>query len=146
MFFGLISFAIYVVSAFAFYKLAKIRGIQYPWMAFIPFFSLYITGYIADTLKYNNRYLNQYLANIPLAYALPLISLVSSFSWSIPLLGGLLQQILALLLYAGQILTYYLVFDHYTAPDQKVLFTILSIIPVVGPLLILYSLRDYDNY
>ena len=85
---NMISLAIYIVSAFAFYKLAKLRCLNNAWLAFIPFFSLYIIGYIGDTLKYNTA-----------------------------------------------------PFNH--APQNKFLFTILSLIPVVGPLLILYATRGY---
>lgn len=142
----LVSIAVYVVSSFAFYKLAKIRCIPYPWMAFIPFFSLYIIGYIGDTLKYNTPAVNRYLGEIPLAYALPIASLVSSFSWTVPLIGGLVMNLLQLLVYVAQIVIYYMVFEQYAEEGQRVLFTLLSIIPVVGPFLILYCLRDYQNY
>lgn len=143
---SLIQLAIYVLSAFAFYKLAKIRCIENSWMAFIPFLSLYIIGYIGDTLKYNNRTVNSYLSQVPLAYALPLGSLVASVSGVIPLIGGLFGQLIQLAIFLGQILVYFLVFDHYAEANQRVLFTALSIIPVVGPILILYTLRGYKNY
>ena len=41
-----------------------------------------------------------------------------------------------------QVLVYLFVFQQY-APQNKFLFTILSLIPVVGPLLILYATRGY---
>ena len=132
---NMISLAIYIVSAFAFYKLAKLRCLNNAWLAFIPFFSLYIIGYIGDTLKYNTAPFNRYLSDIPLAYALPLLSIFSSVAYAVPLLGGLVSSLLNLLVYL-------FVFQQY-APQNKFLFTILSLIPVVGPLLILYATRGY---
>ncbi len=139
---SMIQIAVYVVSAFAFYKLAKIRCINNAWLAFIPFFSLYIIGYIGDTLKYNTAPFNRYLSDIPMAYALPIGSIIASVAGALPLIGGLASGILELLVYVGQILVYLFVFQQY-APKNKFLFTLLSIIPVVGPILILYSIREY---
>ena len=132
---NMISLAIYIVSAFAFYKLAKLRCLNNAWLAFIPFFSLYI-------IKYNTAPFNRYLSDIPLAYALPLLSIFSSVAYAVPLLGGLVSSLLNLLVYLGQVLVYLFVFQQY-APQNKFLFTILSLIPVVGPLLILYATRGY---
>lgn len=143
---NIISLAIYVVSAFAFYKIGKLRGIEYPWMAFVPFFSLYIIGYIGDTLKYNTPKLNKYLFNVPLSFVLPGALLVSSFSYMVPLVGGLLNMFLNLAVYVGQLLIYYMIFEHYADSNQKILFTLLSIIPVVGPLLVLYCIKDQRVY
>ena len=84
---NMISLAIYIVSAFAFYKLAKLRCLNNAWLAFIPFFSLYIIGYIGDTLKYNTAPFNHYLSDIPLAYALPLLSIFSPVAANSPSVG-----------------------------------------------------------
>ena len=137
---NMISLAIYI--AFAFYKLAKLRCLNNAWLAFIPFFSLYIIGYIGDTLKYNTAPFNRYLSDIPLAYALPLLSIFSSVAYMVPLLGGLISLVLQLAVYVGQLLIYLFIFQYYE-PEKKYLFTILSIIPVVGPLLVLYCTRRY---
>lgn len=140
---SIISVAIYFISAFAFYKLAKMRSLPCPWMAFIPFLSLYIIGYIGDTLKYNTAPFNRWLNDIPLAYALPLLSIASSLSYTLIWgLGSMISTILNLLVFLGQVAVYLFVFSQY-APENKYLFTALSVIPVVGPCLILYSLRDY---
>ena len=126
---GLIDLAVYLITAFAFYRLAKLRCVNNPWLAFIPFFSLYIQGYIGDTLKYNCPPFSRYLYDLPLQYALPL-------------LGGLISLVLQLAVYVGQLLIYLFIFQYYE-PEKKYLFTILSIIPVVGPLLVLYCTRRY---
>jgi len=70
------------------------------------------------------------------------LSIFSSVAYAVPLLGGLVSSLLNLLVYLGQVLVYLFVFQQY-APQNKFLFTILSLIPVVGPLLILYATRGY---
>ena len=114
----------------------------YPWLAFIPLFNLYVIGYIGDTLKYNTAPFNRYLSDVPLAYALPILSIVSSMAWAVPFLGGLISGILSLVVYLAQVMIYLFVFQQYE-PRNKFLFTLLSLIPVVGPALILYSIREY---
>ena len=141
----MVSLAVYLVSAFALYKLGRMRCINTPWLAFIPFFNLYVMGYIGDTLKYQSPQLNRYLYNLPLAYALPLLSIFSSIGVRLPFIGGLTYSLLSLASWVLTVVVYYLIFLQY-AYRQRILFTILSVIPVVGPILILYSLRGYRNY
>ena len=139
---SIVQLAVYIVSALAFFKLAKLRCMPYPWLAFIPLFNLYVIGYIGDTLKYNTAPFNRYLSDVPLAYALPILSIVSSMAWAVPFLGGLISGILSLVLYLAQVMIYLFFFQQYE-PRNKFLFTLLSLIPVVGPALILYSIREY---
>ena len=139
---SIVQLAVYIVSALAFFKLAKLRCMPYPWLAFIPLFNLYVIGYIGDTLKYNTAPFNRYLSDVPLAYALPILSIVSSMAWAVPFLGGLISGILSLVVYLAQVMVYLFVFQKYE-PRNKFLFTLLSLIPVVGPALILYSIREY---
>ncbi len=40
---------VYVVTAFALFKIAKACGLKYPWMSFIPVASAFLLGQIADT-------------------------------------------------------------------------------------------------
>ena len=60
---SIVQLAVYIVSALAFFKLAKLRCMPYPWLAFIPLFNLYVIGYIGDTLKYNTAPFNRYLSD-----------------------------------------------------------------------------------
>ena len=117
---SIVQLAVYIVSALAFFKLAKLRCMPYPWLAFIPLFNLYVIGYIGDTLKYNT----------------------APFNRAVPFLGGLISGILSLVVYLAQVMIYLFVFQQYE-PRNKFLFTLLSLIPVVGPALILYSIREY---
>lgn len=140
----LLQIGVYLVSAFSFYKLAKVRCVDNAWFSFIPFLSLFIQGNIGDTLKYNNPAVSRYLGGVPLAYLLPVLSIVSGFTWMVPLLGGLVSDLLTLIIYLLQLVIYYMVFDQYAGRDKVLLYTLLSIIPLVGPCLILYCLRDYQ--
>ena len=128
---SIVQLAVYIVSALAFFKLAKLRCMPYPWLAFIPLFNLYVIGYIGDTLKYNTAPFNRYLSDVPLAYALPILSIVSSMAWAVPFLGGLISGILSLVVYLAQVMVYLFVFQQYE--PKQFLFTLLSLIPVVGP-------------
>lgn len=139
---GLISLGIYIITAYAFYKVAKLRGLSNAWLAFIPIFQLYIIGSIADTMKYNHYRINRYISDIPLAYALPLLSLASGLLGALPLIGGILAVLVELALWGAQLLVYYFVFSLYGEPKDLNLFTVLSVIPFVGPCLMLYVLRD----
>lgn len=140
--FSLIGLAVFLLNGYAFYKISKLRFLPYPWMTFIPFLSLYMQGLIADSLKYRHYTINSYLGNIPLAYALPLVSILNNVIARLPLIGGVASLVVVLALWAAQVLVYYLIFSQYAEENQVVLFTVLSIIPVVGPALILYSVRD----
>lgn len=138
----LLSLAVYLIGSYAFYKLAKIRMLPNAWLAFIPVFSLYITGMIGDSLKYNHYKINHYISEIPLAYALPILSLASTVIGNVPVLGSPLVAVIELVLWAAQIMVYYFVFSLYAEPKHCIPFTVLSIIPVVGPCLLLYVLKD----
>lgn len=117
---SIVQLAVYIVSALAFFKLAKLRCMPYPWLAFIPLFNLYVIGYIGDTLKYNTAPFNRYLSDVPLAYALPILSIVSSMAWAVPFLGGLISGILSLVVYLAQVMVYLFVFQQYEPRNKFV--------------------------
>lgn len=142
LFTSLISLAVFLLNGYAFYKISKLRFLPYPWFTFIPFLSLYMRGLIADSLKYRHPGLNAYLSEIPLAYALPFAAVINNFTGFIPLIGGIVSLVLGLLLWAAQVMIYYFIFSQYAEEGQVLPFTLLSIIPLVGPILILYSVRD----
>ena len=106
-----------------------------------PLFQPLHPGYIGDTLKYNCPPFNRYLYDLPLQYALPLLSIFPRWpTWCRCWAAD--QLVLQLAVYVGQLLIYLFIFQYYE-PEKKYLFTILSIIPVVGPLLVLYCTRRY---
>lgn len=133
--FQVVAMLIYLINGFAFYKIAKIRGIQYPWLAFIPMFNFYMIGVVGDSLKYTNYEINKRFERIPLALALPLGYLVINMAYV-----SLVSTIGQLLLFCLQLMIMYLVFDYYDSKN-KILFTVLSIVPVVPSILILYVTR-----
>ncbi len=138
-----ISLAVYLLSSYAVYKVAKIRFIPNAWLAFIPFFSLYMVGLIIDSLKYNHYKINQYISDIPMAYALPIASIINSMVLpNIPILGGPAAAVIALALWASEIVMYYFIFSLYGEPKNVVPFTVLSALPLLGPVLTLYVLKD----
>ena len=98
---SLISVAVFLITGYAFYKLASVRMLPNAWLCFIPFFSLYMNGMIIDSLKYNHYKINQYISDIPLAYALPALAIAQRFYfrdrddfWCIKLKGILLGLLL----------------------------------------------------
>ncbi|MEG1869502.1 MAG: hypothetical protein RR205_01495 [Oscillospiraceae bacterium] len=170
---GVISLAVYLLQSYAIYKVSVVRSLPNPIFAFIPFFQLFMLGQIGDSLRYKKPTIDNLLGSIPLAYALPLLSIITAIlAYPFSLLGSLLTSL-------GTIIVYYLLFSFYT-PKQAILFTaisslslimvILSILsslpliggvfvviasvlsiltaltPVVGPLLILYAVKDYKKY
>lgn len=139
---SILSLAVYLVSSYAIFKICKIRFIPNAWLAFIPIFSLYMVGQIIDSMKYNHYKINHYISDIPMAYALPIAALATNVLPMIPLLGGFAVWLINLVLWAAEILMAYFVFHLYAEPKQTIPFTVLSIIPVVGPVLMLYVLKD----
>ena len=169
----LLSLGVYLLGSYSIYRLAYVRNLPNPIFAFIPFFQLFMLGQIGDTLKYHNKHLREMLGSVPLAYAMPLLSIFTS------ILASPFNTITSFLVMAAEVAVYYLVFDYYT-PKYCALFTLLScssvffallqmlrympIIgsvlsifsgllgilaaasPLIGPLLVIYAVKGYRNY
>ncbi|GKH47469.1 MULTISPECIES: hypothetical protein [Anaerotruncus] len=170
---SLLSLGVYLLQSYAIYRLAVVRGLPNPFFAFIPFFQLFMLGQIGDSMKHLNRRVYDVFASVPLAYALPIVSVAAV------LLRYPFSTLADLLVSVGTLVVYYLVFYFY-ARKQCVLFTVIAglptivsilailslmpliggafiyaagilavaavVTPVVGPLLILYSIRGYRMY
>lgn len=170
LFTGLLALGVYLLQSYAIYRLAVVRGLPNPFFAFIPFLQLFMLGQIGDSMKHLNRRIYDVFASVPLAYALPIVSIAAA------LLRYPFSTLADLLVSVGTLVVYYLVFYFY-ARRQCVLFTIIAglptlvsilailslmpvigavfsiaagvlaiaaiVTPVVGPLLILYSIRGY---
>lgn len=139
---SVLSLVVYLISSYAIYKVYKIRFIPNAWLAFIPIFNLYMVGRIIDSMKYNHYKISHYISDIPMAYALPIAALATNLLPMIPLLGSIAVWVINVALWAAEILMYYFLFSLYAEPKQTIPFTALSVIPVVGPVLILYVLKD----
>ena len=130
----ILSIGVYLLESYAIYRLAIIRNLPNPIFAFIPFFQLFMLGQIGDSLKYLNPQVNSMFGNIPLSYALPLISIAQSLL-RYPF-SGIANLVLAL-----SILSVIPVFGAFFGMAGIVLGLASILTPVVGPLLILYSIR-----
>lgn len=139
---SLLSLAVYLLGAYALYKVARLRFLPNAWLAFIPIFNLYMIGMILDSMKYNHYKINHYLSDVPLSYVLPIAALVSNLLPVIPLIGDLAVLLISLGLWLAELLMYYFIFDLYAEPKNTNLFTLLSVIPLLGPILTLYVLKD----
>ncbi len=143
---NMLSLAIFLVNGYAFYKLATLRGLPNAWFAFVPFFGLYMTGMIGDSMKYNHYKINQYIRDIPLAFAMPIAALSTNILVYVPLIGPIAVWAINVLLWAAGVMIYYFTFSMYAERNMVIPFTLLSIIPIVGPCLILYCLKDRRMY
>lgn len=140
---SVLTLAVYLLGAYAIFKVAKIRFIPNAWLAFIPVFNLYMNGQIIDSLKYNHYKINHYISDIPMAYVLPILSIATNVVTMLPLIGGFAVTLISLALLVAEIVMYYFIFSLYGEPERLILFTVLSaVIPLAGPILILYVLKD----
>ncbi len=126
-----IAVTIYVFSSFALYKMAKNRGINNPWMAWIPFANMWIWGELGN---YFYR-----LDNAP-KENLPILLLVFTLGGLIPIIG-FASTIIALVL---QYMVLYQIYKH-TTPNNAVVFLVLSIIfPVTMPFFLFAQRNKID--
>ena len=132
--------ASFLITGFAFYKVASIRFLPNPWMAFLPIFNLYMTGSLADSMKYRFPKINRVIGDLPLAVLLPATWVFSQLI--IARLFLPLAVLISFACWAVEIMVYYFIFSLYGKPSMAIPFTVLSIFPLVGPCLILYCLKD----
>lgn len=164
----LLGLAVYLLESYAIYRLALVRSLPNPLYAFIPFFQLYMLGMIGDSLKYMNRQVDNLFGRIMLAYALPLISLAGwvlryPFSAATELVlsfAKLLVYYLVFSFYARRssvlftavcalptivmalyILSMFPLFGILFSRLGRILSDAAQLTTIVGPLLILYSVR-----
>lgn len=68
---GIISLASYILRGIGLYTIAKHRGYEYAWLAFIPFFRIYLQGKLSGDITFKNKTMRDtgiWLAAIPLMY------------------------------------------------------------------------------
>ena len=68
---GIISLASYILRGIGLYTIAKHRGYEYAWLAFIPFFRVYLQGKLSGDITFKNKTMRDtgiWLAAIPLMY------------------------------------------------------------------------------
>ena len=90
--FSLISLVMYVLQSLGMYPIAKRRGINNPWLAWIPLGSMWILGSIADDyqLKANNAIKSRRKTLL----ILPIVLLVLVFVMYAPLVGMMVESVI----------------------------------------------------
>lgn len=115
--FLLIAIVFYVLKSLGLSAMAAKRGIENPWLAWIPIADLYIMGLLVGEMDLFGYHLDN------LGLWVPCIFVGGMILGMIPVLGILFS--LAVLVFS--IMFVYKLFQMY-APDQAVLYTILSIL------------------
>jgi len=128
--FTLIGIVLYVIFAFAFYKITVNAGIENPWLSCIPFVQFYILAKIIKTLQISGY-------EIPnLEFVLPGATILVMVFRGVPVIGSLLAiaNFILLLFALNKLYKIY-------KPDQAVLYTVLSIFSLPIPFIFL-ALKD----
>jgi hypothetical protein len=126
----IIGVALYVLKSIGLTKMAANRGIENPWLAWIPVADLYIIG----TLVGQIRLFNYDIPNLALWF--PVACVVGGILGAVPVIGVIL--IIALLIF--EIAVLYELFKQYT--DQATLYTVLSIVFCFLWPIFIFTLRD----
>ena len=128
--FVLICIALYIIFAYALYKMAINAGLENPWMAWIPILQWYILGKLIKSLKIGN-------------YDIPSIELVLPIATLLVIVLNRIEVIGSLLSLANFILTLFALNKLYKIykPEQATLFTILSIFGLPIPFIFM-SIKD----
>lgn len=115
LFVAVIGLAFYVLKSIGLYTLAINRGIENPWLAWVPVADLYIMGLLVGEMDIFDYHLDN------LGLWCPVIFVGGSILSGIPFLGVLIS--IALFVFA--VYFAYKLFEKYT--PQAVLYTVLSI-------------------
>jgi hypothetical protein len=128
--FTLLGIALYVIFAFALYRMTVNVGIENPWLAWIPIVQWYVLAKLIKSLKIAGY-------EIPnLEFVLPGATIIVMILKHIPVIG-------TLLVVANYVLLLFALNKLYKMykPDQAVVFTVLSIFSVPIPFIFL-SIKD----
>lgn len=122
----------YIPFSLGLFRMAQKCGIENPWLAWVPYADLYIMGRLVRTLR-----LGRYEVHRP-EWSLPAAGLLGTLLAGVPFIG--VPVSLAVLLLIGLALyRLNLIFKR----ESALLFTVLWLVPLVGPFLIL-SVSKYD--
>ncbi len=131
---GILAFVVgvvlYVLKSIGLSKMAANRGIENPWLAWIPVADLYIIGMLVQQI----RLFNYDIPNLGLWF--PVVSVAGSILGTIPAIG----PIFYIALFIFDIVVFYELFKQYT--DQAVLYTVLSAIFFFLWPVFIFILRD----
>lgn len=132
LFFAILILLAYIPMSLGLYRMALKCGVDNPWMAWVPIANLYIVGRIIRELRFQSYEIPRPELFLPGALVVNL--LISRVPFIGPLYG---LAFLALLL-----LTLFRLFSIFKK-DSALLFTLLSLIPLVSAFLVL-SVSKYD--
>jgi hypothetical protein len=131
--FAVIGIVFYILKSVALTTMASKRGIENPWLGWIPVADLYIAGLLVGEMDI----MNYHLDNLGLWF--PVIIVGGSALSGIPLLGA----IFAIALFIFVILFIHQLFSIYS-PKEAVLYTILSILLGLLPIF-LFIVRNNEG-
>ncbi|MGI6707497.1 MAG: hypothetical protein ACOX6S_15125 [Clostridia bacterium] len=131
-FFVIIAIVLHILMALGLYKMAQNRGIENPWLAWIPVANLYILGKLIGSLSISSW-------EVPsVELFLPIGAVVAAILGQIPLIGGLISLAFAVLMFFAL----HRLFKIYR-PQSVTLWLILSIILFfMGPIFIFIMRND----
>lgn len=119
---AIIGIALYIFVAFSLFKLAQKRGVDMPWLAWIPIAQMYIIGKLVKTVKISTF-------EIPsLEIVLPVGMLAYMLLSGIPVIRWLISLAYLILM----LLTLNNLYKQYV-PEQATLYTVLSILGIPIP-------------
>ena len=166
--------AAYVLRALGFYTIAKRRGINHPWMSWVPVLDLWVLGCISDQYRYvvkgQTKNKRKWLLGLNIALAVIYIVFFVFFGIMMfdvvtgaingmnesmileELMGSAIGLAAATLPMAGLaiavvVIRYFAMYDLYTScsPQNNVLFLVLSILFTVTEPFFLFFLRKKDG-
>lgn len=166
--------ATYVLRSLGLYTIAKRRGINHPWMSWVPVLDLWVLGCISDQYQYvvkgNVRNKRKWLLGMSIAMAVLYIvfavligvavfGAVGGMTGSLnddqlmaTLLGPVMGLVVGLIPLAGiaiavMVIRYFAMYDLYTScsPQNNVLFLVLSIFFSVTEPFFLFFIRGKDE-
>ena len=166
--------ALYVLRALGLYSIAKRRGINRPWMSWVPVLDLWVLGCISDQYQYvvngNVRNKRKWLLGLSIAMAVLYIvfavligvavfGAVGGMTGSMSdnqlvatLLGPVMGLVVGLIPLVGiaiavMVIRYVAMYDLYTScnPQNNVLFLVLSIFFTVAEPFFLFFVRNKDE-
>ena len=171
---GTISIATYVLTALALYTIARRRGINHPWLSWVPVLNVWILGSLSDQFRYvvkgEDRSKRKALLILNIIAAVLMLAIIVSalviagevvdnvvfrMDWEDMLEEILVPVVVIVALalplagvkLAAAILRYIALYDVYTScdPQNKVLFLVLSVLFNVTEPFFLFFSRNKDG-
>jgi hypothetical protein len=122
---AIVGIAFYIFFSFTLYKLAQKRGLEMPWLAWIPIAQFYVLGIMVKSVKISTF-------EVPkLEMVFPIASIACWILGMIPFIGWLFT----LAFYAFTIIVLYNLYNQYT-PEKAKTYALVSILGVTIPFII----------